>query len=59
MKRFRRRIFDWLAAISLLLCVARVITWALTLHGEQGISFSAEQGQLCLTRAGLGVRGCT
>jgi hypothetical protein len=43
MKRFRRRLFNGLAAMSLLLCAATLILWALTLHDEKGVSINAWQ----------------
>lgn len=49
MKRFRRWLLSRLAAISLLLCAAMVILWALTLHHERGISINAGQGYYWLS----------
>jgi 4-amino-4-deoxy-L-arabinose transferase-like glycosyltransferase len=45
MKPFRRWLLNRLAATSLLLCVAVVIMWALTLHDAKGISINTGQGQ--------------
>jgi hypothetical protein len=45
MKRFRRWLFNGLVAISLLLCVAVVIMWGMTLHDVKGIKINTGPGQ--------------
>ena len=49
MKRFRGRLFSWLAAISLLLCVATVTIGFLTVNRPQSIGIGSDQDTIYLS----------